>query len=259
MTDAVSLTVSHAFAVAPSCVYAAWVERAWVEQWLFASESGRIISCELDVSVGGQFSIVDARDTVEVEHTGVYLEVEPEKKLVFTLSVPKYGQETDRVTVEFLPTFTGTRVKLTHQMAPSLAAMVPNVTAGWKRLLARLDALLDPPSCGQGLAKHASVPASLGKLLSAMAKTLEVHMTTLPESDVVALAEHDVYRELATEQKALAKNLLALSEKMQAYRGLAASPHDDSSAAKARLKRAFTHFVEAQEEVVASLKESTLR
>ena len=41
----------------------------------------------------------------------------------------------------------------------------------------------DQPTCGKGLAEHASLPAKLGELSSAMAKLLEFHQTTLDLTD----------------------------------------------------------------------------
>jgi uncharacterized protein YndB with AHSA1/START domain len=71
---------------------------------------------ELDVRVGGRYRIVfGGRDGTEHEVQGVYREVVPHRRLVFTWSWPRTTPERESlVTIEFNAAARGTELVFTH-------------------------------------------------------------------------------------------------------------------------------------------------
>ena len=80
-------TQSHPQAAAQSlaeAVYAAWTDPEKIVKW-FGPDSGPVEHAELDVRVGGRYSIAFRTENGEQHHvSGVYREVVPNEKLSFT-------------------------------------------------------------------------------------------------------------------------------------------------------------------------------
>lgn len=78
------LVLSRLIAASPERVYAAWTQPDLVRQW-FAPSPWTTPRAELDVRPGGQSLVVMADpDGNEFPNPGVYLEVVPGRRLVFT-------------------------------------------------------------------------------------------------------------------------------------------------------------------------------
>src|SRR5690606_35044208 len=78
------LVLSRLIAASPERVYAAWTQPDLVRQW-FAPKPWTTPRAELDVRPGGQSLVVMADpDGNEFPNPGVYLEVVPGRRLVFT-------------------------------------------------------------------------------------------------------------------------------------------------------------------------------
>jgi uncharacterized protein YndB with AHSA1/START domain len=137
---AVTLTVRHAFHVAPERVFNAWLEPAVAGRWLFATPEGENVRCEIDARPGGRFLITDRRGGEDVEHHGTYVELDAPRRLVFTFSVPKYSSVETRVTVDLTVTPPGCELELRHDNV--LHEWAASTEQGWRDLLTRLDALL---------------------------------------------------------------------------------------------------------------------
>jgi uncharacterized protein YndB with AHSA1/START domain len=71
-----------------------------------------------------------------VAHTGEYLELARPRRIVFTLSVPKYDQEGDRVTIEIAPDGPRCVLTLTHELRPNRFASQRQIEVGWAAILA---------------------------------------------------------------------------------------------------------------------------
>jgi uncharacterized protein YndB with AHSA1/START domain len=102
-----------------------------------------MVRAEIDARVGGKFCFVDRRDGEDVAHTGEYLELERPRLIVFTLSVPKYGQEGDRVAIEIAPEGPRCTLTLTHELRPNRFASERQIEAGWAAILAECAAQID--------------------------------------------------------------------------------------------------------------------
>jgi len=113
--------------------------------------------------------------------------------------------------------------------------------------------MADAPTCGQGLAEHAAIPAALGRLMAAMADTLEIHTNALDLEDDDARREDDAYHRLIAAHRPLADALEATAEQMAGYRALPMGRHDRRALASPEAIGAFERFVAAERELEALL------
>jgi hypothetical protein len=122
-----------------------------------------------------------------------------------------------------------------------------------------LDELVPPaqPSCGAGLAQHATIPAKIAPLFAALADTLEAHRAMIVQGSPEARLEDDAYRTLAASYRELAAQVEQAAEQMAGYRSLPPCPHDEK--AFAGQLQAFQRFVKAQSELLELLRPATER
>ena len=122
--------------------FAAWTEPELMRQWS-APETLTVEDGELDLRVGGRWRVVMVEPTGKRhEAFGVYREVSPPKRLVYTHAwrLADGNSPETTVTVEFLEVAGGTRVVLTQEgfaAAPSRDSHVQ----GWSSSLNRLERL----------------------------------------------------------------------------------------------------------------------
>lgn len=111
-----------------------------------------------------------------------------------------------------------------------------------------------PATCGQGLAEHAALHSRLSALLAAVARNLELHLTSIDPADARSRPEHDAYTELAGEHRDLEQRLSALAERMAAQRSLPMAEHDPGVLGGPDVLRAFEELIRREEELVALLQ-----
>jgi uncharacterized protein YndB with AHSA1/START domain len=116
----------------------AWLEPAMLRRWIF-NTSEQIVRLEVDARVGGGFSFVVNRQGTEVDHIGVYREINRPSRLVFTWGVKGHSNPDDSlVTIELLPSGDGCELTLTQKIDPKWAEYKERTRASWERILARL-------------------------------------------------------------------------------------------------------------------------
>ena len=132
-----SVTIERRIKAAPTRVYAALTEPSQMMQW-WGPDAGPTLRAEADVRPGGRFSIVFRLLNGE-EHnpTGVYREVVPGKKLVFTWEWPGMPERESLVTFLLEPIEGGTRLTLIHEGLPDEEVRKSH-EAGWSGLLDKL-------------------------------------------------------------------------------------------------------------------------
>ena len=64
MNDTTVVTVTRAFTASPERVFDAWLDPAQAADFLFKIPEGKIVRCDIDARVGGQFLIIDRRPDV---------------------------------------------------------------------------------------------------------------------------------------------------------------------------------------------------
>jgi uncharacterized protein YndB with AHSA1/START domain len=253
--DTVRVRVTHRFTATAERVYDAFLDPAKASKFLFATATGQVVECQIDPRIGGEFSIVDRRAGEDVAHTGKYLELERPRRIVFTLSVEKYGKDVTTVSIDVAPLGKGCEVTLVHEMPAAHAGMQKRVQSGWSDILEIASELLlaDEPSCGMGIAQHASIPQGIGVMFAGLAETFELHREMLKLADPNSRREDDVYRELAASWREIASLVERAAAQMAAQRELPMGEHDEAAWGERHL-RAFEKFVKAQGRLLAHLR-----
>jgi uncharacterized protein YndB with AHSA1/START domain len=139
------LVVSRTINGPARLVFEAWTRpellRRW---WVPKSIDVSLVSCELDVRVGGEYRLVFAVDpSTTMAFFGRYLEVTPHSRLVWT------NEEGDGDAVVTTVTFEeqrGTTLLTVRDLYPSKeeldGAIASGSTAGWPEMLGQLDELV---------------------------------------------------------------------------------------------------------------------
>ena len=111
-----SLSITRHYNAAPEKVWRAWTDPEAMKRWWKPDENYSSLVTEADVHVGGRFHILaisSEGDTHEVN--GVYLEVIPNRKLVFTWIGKETSERETLVTVTLRPSGSGTELELRHE------------------------------------------------------------------------------------------------------------------------------------------------
>ncbi|HEX5930321.1 MAG TPA: SRPBCC domain-containing protein [Methyloceanibacter sp.] len=110
-----SLTLKRRLNAPPEKVYAAWTDAEKVLKW-FGPDSGPVTQAVTDVRVGGRYAVTFSTEDGEVHHvSGIYREVVPNRKLVFTWAWRTMPERESLVTVLIKPDETGSILTLVHE------------------------------------------------------------------------------------------------------------------------------------------------
>jgi uncharacterized protein YndB with AHSA1/START domain len=136
-----SVTIVRRIKASPARIFRAITEPSQMLQW-WGPDAGPTLSAEADVRPGGRFSVVFRLMNGE-EHnpTGVYREVIPDRKLVFTWEWPGMPERESLVTFLLEPFDGGTELTLIHANLPDDEARESH-KAGWRGLLDKLPVFL---------------------------------------------------------------------------------------------------------------------
>ena len=136
-----SVTLVRKIKASPAKVWAAITQPEQMLKW-WGPDAGPTLRVDADVRPGGRFSVVfRTMDGIERNPTGIYREVLPEKRLVFTWDLPGAPEPETLVTFALRPIETGTELTLTHQHLPDEAARASH-EKGWCGLLDKLPIFL---------------------------------------------------------------------------------------------------------------------
>ena len=98
-----SLTLKRRLNAPPQKVYAAWTDPKKILKW-FGPDSGPVKDAAADVRAGGHYAITFSTEDGEEHHvSGVYREVVPEQKLVFTWAWRSTPERESLVTILIKP------------------------------------------------------------------------------------------------------------------------------------------------------------
>jgi uncharacterized protein YndB with AHSA1/START domain len=136
-----SLALTRILIAGRQVVFDAWTNSASAQQWM-CPEAVSIPLVELDVRVGGALRVDMLIDGVVVSHTGVYREVTPPEKLVFTwTSQNTLGQETLVTVVLHALGDDRTELRLTQTLL-STNETAQQHRRGWTQILDHLTSYL---------------------------------------------------------------------------------------------------------------------
>jgi len=110
-----SLTLKRRFKAPPAKVFAAWTDPEKMKRWM-GPEGVVGLSAEIDARIGGRYRLLmKSPDGEEHDVSGVYREVVPNEKLVFTWAWKSTPERQSLVTVLLKPDGDGTLLTLTHE------------------------------------------------------------------------------------------------------------------------------------------------
>ena len=143
-TKTIALQLVRTVVASPERVFEAWTTAQHVERWA-CPDPGALVTADLDLRVGGHYSIRMEVEGGPFTAFGTYHEVDPPRRLVYTWDWKEdpHAMHTESlVTVEFVPVDGGTEIRLTHQGFPAPSDMEGH-EVGWRMCLDRLVAQVD--------------------------------------------------------------------------------------------------------------------
>ncbi len=131
-----SLTIKRRFNAAPEKVYAAWTDPEKMKRWM---GPGQVFAkhTESDPRVGGRYTIQMIVPNDEYNVSGVYREVVPNEKLVFTWAWKSTPDRESLVTLTFKDDNGGTLMTLLHEQFFDADARDRH-NAGWTSTMEKL-------------------------------------------------------------------------------------------------------------------------
>jgi uncharacterized protein YndB with AHSA1/START domain len=141
-TERPALTLRRHYPVACEKVWRAWTEPQALKAWFGPEEIIEVPVAEIDLRVGGQFRVrMHAADGETHEVSGTYLEVVPNRKLVFSWAWRSTPERASRVTVRIEPDGAGCELVLLHEQFFDEAARDGH-RHGWTGALVKLEGWL---------------------------------------------------------------------------------------------------------------------
>lgn len=136
----VELVVTRTLNALPHIVFEAWTNADLFKRWWVPKSYGlNLVSCELDVRVGGEYRLKFLHEGSTMEFFGTYLEVVPNSRLVWTNDEGDAGQTVTTVTFEEIE---GKTLLTIHDRYPSKEAVDTGATGAMPEVLEQLEELL---------------------------------------------------------------------------------------------------------------------
>jgi uncharacterized protein YndB with AHSA1/START domain len=134
-----SLTLKRRINAPPAKVYAAFTEPQTIARW-FGPQGVDKVDAETDLRVGGRYRIVMHMGSDVHDVGGVYREIVPNERLVFSWAWKSTPERESLVTVTFKPDGAGTLLTLMHEQFFDADARDRH-SQGWSGALDKLEKL----------------------------------------------------------------------------------------------------------------------
>jgi uncharacterized protein YndB with AHSA1/START domain len=124
------LVFTRTFNGSPRLVFEAWTKPELFRQWWVPKSMGMsLLSCEMDVRVGGRYGLVFSHPAAPqpMEFFGRYLEVTPHSRLVWT---NEEGGDNGQVTTVTFEESGGQTLLVLHDLYPSKEALDAAIASG---------------------------------------------------------------------------------------------------------------------------------
>jgi uncharacterized protein YndB with AHSA1/START domain len=137
-----SLTFKRRLNAAPEKVYAAWTDPQKIVQWFGRSDARpHSFQADIDARIGGRFRVSFSTDDEYYQVGGVYREVVPNQRLVFSWAWHSTPERESQVTVSLKPDGDGTLMTVHHEQLFDQAARDGH-ERGWIGSLDKLEKVL---------------------------------------------------------------------------------------------------------------------
>ncbi|MHA7966159.1 SRPBCC family protein [Paenibacillus sp. CAU 1782] len=111
----ITLMMDCSFKATPQELFEAWSNPKLMGKWLMTrTESNKI--AKADLTVGGQWEIVDHRNGMDYRAVGQYIEIDAPSKLIFTFCMPQFSDSEDTLTVKIEGEDGGCRMVFTQEI-----------------------------------------------------------------------------------------------------------------------------------------------
>ena len=142
MASKPSLVLKRRIKAAPEKVYRAWTQPEQMTLWWGNPHHSKKPIAETDLRVGGRFRVQFwSQDDQHHSVSGVYREVVPNRKLVFSWAWQSTPERESQVTIALNPVAEGTMLTLTHEQFYDEKARDDH-GRGWNASLDRLETFL---------------------------------------------------------------------------------------------------------------------
>jgi uncharacterized protein YndB with AHSA1/START domain len=137
-----SVTFKRRLEASPATVYAAWTDPQKIVQWFGRPEAKPDSRrAEVNVRVGGRFRFSFSTDSEYYEVGGVYREVVPDRRLVFSWAWHSTPERESLVTITLKPDGAGTLMIFHHAQFFDETAR-DNHQRGWSSFFDKLDSFV---------------------------------------------------------------------------------------------------------------------
>lgn len=136
-----ALRLTRHYDATPEAVWRAWTEPEEIKRWWGPGANDVVHQAEADVRVGGLFRVAFSSNAEMLEVSGVFREVVPNRKLVFSWAWTSAPEHESLVTVTFEPSGGGTDLTLLHERFFD-AGERDGHEEGWSHALAKIDAVV---------------------------------------------------------------------------------------------------------------------
>lgn len=137
-----SLTLKRRINAPPEKVYAAWTDPEKIARWFGPSQvKAGSVQADIDLRVGGRYRISFRANGGYNEVAGVYREVEPNRKLVFSWAWHSTPERESLVTISIKPEGSGSLLVFNHAQFLDEKAR-DNHQRGWTEFLGKLESYL---------------------------------------------------------------------------------------------------------------------
>jgi uncharacterized protein YndB with AHSA1/START domain len=139
--DKPSLHLTRRYPASPEKVWRAWTDPQALSAW-FGPGGASVTQAEMDVRVGGRYTIAfRTQDGEQHRVSGVYEEVQANRKLCFTWAWQSTPERVSLVTIELRPAGEGTELEFRHDRFFDEAARASH-ERGWTATLEKLEQFL---------------------------------------------------------------------------------------------------------------------
>ena len=115
-----TIRVAYRYGASAADAFDAWLDPEVAGGWLFATASQPMAHVEIDGRVGGSFCLVEQLQAGRIiRYTGQYIEIVPDRRLAFTLSMEPHPDVVTRVVVFIAPLCEGLHAQTDARKCPT--------------------------------------------------------------------------------------------------------------------------------------------